>query len=185
MKKNVPTRVSFAERHKDVLLVSLAYLIGFTTAFIAFAVAGDESFKGEHKSYSNQASVVNRTTEEVGVKVVEKPEGLFMERNGKERVLSATTSVFPASVGHHSQIVTSEVSPSGSYIHYCAETDPAARECQHLVYSVEEDKVYRLKNSEGALESQNTAASSVTWSMNDMLQAGNLLASSESGWVLR
>jgi len=184
MKKSAPARVSFTERHKDVLLVSLAYVIGFTTAFIGFAIGSDKSFK-EHALYDSEMIITARAEAQDSVKVVEKSEGLFMERNGEERILSASTFDFPAPVGFHSQIISTSISPGGRYIHYCAESDPSVGMCHHFVYSVSEDKVFRIRDNRGVFESLNDLAIDAVWVSEDSIQMGELSAGSGSRWILR
>jgi hypothetical protein len=172
--------------HHQALLVGLSYIIGFVTAFIMFGLTVDQGDKGQvkssHVSDNNEAIVA----ESMDTELSETEEGLFFKKNGEERILSALTNDSVAETGFHVAIAAAVMSPDALYAHYCAQMDMSVDQCQHFVYSVDEDKTYMVKNAEG--EMFTTAvdeAENVQWTATSELTMNGMTASGESMWVMQ
>ncbi len=173
-------------RHEQAIAVCLAYVIGFTTAFIGFGLNQDRH--GEWKKVAPEeaapASAVNAASG-FAVEVVKKDGGLFMLKDGQERIISAVSSGNESGPGYHRAIVAASVSPSGRYIHYCAETD-GEDVCTNFVYSVDADSLYVIKESNEPVISHDGEAAATSWSADDtLLVNGSVTVGAETSWRVR
>ena len=173
------------KNHEQALLVILSYVIGFTTAFIMFALIDGDQNSGYKSSHVPEEEVPGTMEEDMGVEVMETGEGLFVKKGGQDRIISALTDTAPAEPGFHTDIVVSSVSPDGMYVHYCAETDPASGECQHFVYSVAEDRTYMVKDGEAEVMTPSAEAALVSWMPGSELNFSGRTANQASLWILR
>lgn len=130
------------KHHEPALLVVLAYVIGFTTAFIAFKLADDRAWLSAVDLSSQEEQ---RSGERPALML--KEGGLFIDINGQERVLSAKLLDGDFIDGFHSDIASARVSPDGKFVHYCVVTDDPDR-CINFVYSLARDMSYRVKNGD-------------------------------------
>lgn len=174
--KAVPLEIK-TRHHEPALLVVLAYVIGFTTAFIAFKLAGDRSWL-----YSADQSA--QSGESVGERpaLLIKESGLFIGMNGQERVLSAKLSDGDFIDGFHSDIASARVSPDGKFVHYCVVTDDPDN-CVNFVYSVARDMSYRVKNGDERFVSKIEDTDSFGWDSFGRLVLGDYQsASADEPW---
>lgn len=176
------------KKNEQALLVVLSYVIGFTTAFIMFVLVGENA--KDHRYFSKEsakASVsADREDKMVGsLEIMETAEGLFIKKDGHERILSAYTESGSAGPGFHTDVAVSSISPDGQYVYYCAEMEAGTDSCQCFVYSVAEDTTYIVKDGETALQTSSAEASEFSWSDSSEIQLNGRMASQESMWVLR
>lgn len=171
-------------KHEQALLVALAYVIGFTTAFIAFAL-NVEDYRADKSPRTPKETRVQRAAASQPVQVVDREEGLFMVKDGRERILSAKATQGNSGDGFHDIVAHASVSPGGGYIHYCAEVSLSPGSCRHFVYSVAEDIVYKVKDQGVPLATANSEAASAAWTADEALGFGGRLADHRSGWHLR
>lgn len=182
-----------AMKHEQAIIVGLSYVIGFTTAFIAL------SFVGSGSRFDGAKEIVISKTERAivpaargaaiggqGVRAVTNDEGLFLLKDGKERIISAVSNEAAAAEdGYHSQIVTATVSPSGQYVYYCAVLQAAARECSHFVYSVKDDLVKRVNKEGKPFASTAEEALFVSWASDDSLHISSAENAAAPDWSIR
>lgn len=163
-------------------MVILAYVIGFTTAFIMFALVDkDRQHKAVHLIPEENLGRVEAMER---VEIMENGEGLFVKKGGEERIISALVDALPTEPGFHTDIVVASVSPDGAYVHYCAVTE-VAEECQHFIYSVREDKTYMVKAGDAMAVTPSAEVTTITWSGASDLNVSGQTASPASLWTLR
>lgn len=179
-------------KHEQAILIGLSYVIGFTTAFIALSFVGNDNGFNEAKQ-----TVISKTERAIvpmargavggqGVRAVTNNEGLFMLKDGQERIISAASKEANAAQdGYHSQIVTTAVSPSGQYIYYCAILQADARECSHFVYLVEDDMVKLVKKEGQPFASTAEEALFVSWTSDDSLHISSAESAAAPDWSIR
>lgn len=174
-------------KHEQAILVALAYVIGFTTAFIAFSINDSNGYSSVSKSYNqNNKNLVSKAHAEPTVQALINDEGLFALKDGAQRILSAQVSgaVVENTGGYHKKIVATSVSPDGRFIYYCAQVSDS-EECMNFVYVLSEDKVYSVKDESKLAVTPFTAAKEAFWSENGTLNlAGMTSQNSESPWQL-
>ncbi len=140
-------------RHERITLVVAAYIIGFTTAFIAFGVnqiGGGESTNVISYNSVNTAEKVTTRPDSVASIRVEK-DGLVVVAEGLQRLLSARKSAFSASVissspapGFAERLVEAELSRNNKFVYFCEQLDMESETCDPYVYSLENDTVYSV-----------------------------------------
>lgn len=168
-KKKVSTPAS---DHTHAILVALAYLIGFITAYIAFGL----SQTGYHKSKPMVKDQHYGASAYSSVKAVTTDEGLFMSSQDQERIISAKSEGEVLKLGYHRNIVAVSVSMDGEYIYYCAEMNEEGS-CHHFVYVKADDMVYSVVKDGQPLVTDNGFSQNVMWRKSNALQIGNLLSS--------
>lgn len=175
-------------KNEKVALVFFAYIIGFTTAFIAFAINDNEYSKKDMAAFKKHPEVVAHTDRvqqnNSGVEVMEREEGLFVLIDGQERVLSATASNGVSGEGFHTEIFSSSVSPSGQYVHFCASLVGEEGLCTNFIYSTEEDMVYRVKVGDEPLIATEEDAGTTSWISGETLSFLEGSASMSTNWTI-
>lgn len=173
------------QNHQQALLVVLSYIIGFITAFIMFGLG--DSGKVVVEKYSEQGprgpySVIAPKPR----LLTENEEGLFVEVDGEQQIISAQTDSDKAELGFHVSIIHSVMSPSLKYAYYCAQMETDSDECQNFIYSVDEHKIYPIKNSTGDVSTNSTDGIFMgTWSSyEDVLYIGGQRTRADLRWEL-
>lgn len=171
------------KNHESALLVVLAYVIGFTTAFIMFVLANDTKQQIVDPAFEPD---VDMTQDRPASKLelMQTGEGLFVKLNGHERIISAFTDDSEADAGFYTAIVSATISPDGQYVHYCAKMEVGAATCRHFVYSAAEDATYMLKDAGEQLETPDAMAAEWSWSVDSTLSDGERVAGPASRWVI-
>ena len=175
-------------KNEKVALVIFAYIIGFTTAFIAFALNYDGKSKHDFavsKTDYKEVAHADEVQTNSGVEILNKSEGLFIAMNGSERVLSAAATDDMSGEGFHTEIFTSSVSPEGKYVYFCASLVGEAGMCTNFVYSVADDIVYKIKVDGESLKLGNDEAAEVSWVKEDTLRFQEGLAAAAASWNIR
>lgn len=167
-KKKVSTTKS---DHTHAILVVLAYLIGFITAYIGFGL----DYNINHKSKTVVGNQNQGASAYSSVKAVTTDEGLFMSNGDTERIISARSEKTDLSLGYHRDIVATSVSMYGDYIYYCAEMNDEEL-CHHFIYVKKEDKVYPIMKSGNALVTDSYLSQNVLWLKNNTLQIDQLIS---------
>ena len=176
-------------RHEKVTIVLLAYIIGFTTAFIAFGIDNDGSLtKYSHPDNNRAQSQVrvepkNNNQESVAPTLgsVVESDGLYALIDGQERVLSALaiTANQPRD-GFHYSIIDTDVSNNGQYIYYCAQQMSSDKNCLLYIYELSSDSVYRAKNDQGQQISLPVSDAKLSWRDDDRLMTGEYISKDSS-----
>lgn len=178
-------------KNEKVTLVFFAYIIGFTTAFIAFAINDNKYSDNDIVAYEDHSEIVKPTNHnpvlqnQSALKIVEKPEGLFIQNGSQERVLSATAIDGVSGEGFHTEIFASSVSPNGQYVYFCASLVGEQGICANFVYGVTDDLVYRVKVGEESLKTTEEEAGTASWVSNDTLKFFEGSASMGTNWTIR
>lgn len=130
-------------RHERAFLVALAYVIGFTTAFIAFGVSSDTitdqiSYTGSQNVAAVAATMTAVpepiiTTQDVGLD----ERGLYVMRDGEEYFVSARLPQgSEPGAGYHVSIDRLTLTNDGRLLYYCAQEDFDQEGCTEYVYDV-------------------------------------------------
>lgn len=173
------------EKHENVIIVVLTYIIGFNTAFIAFGLEVNLYSAKDSLSAANnyqQASLANVAS----TKVVEREDGLYVVTDKGERILSAEVDESRAGQeGFHNTIVTAQVSPNGELIHYCAQAKAEDNFCFNYVYELKSDSIYRVQTGTGEHVASLTRASGDSWSgSRSLMIEGMVSVNDETPWRL-
>lgn len=138
-------------KHEQLMLAGLGFVIGFTTAFIVFGFKDKPKeihHPGEewHESYGLVANASQADGSAIDDAIVTN-DGLFAKLGEKERIVSAAALGPEARVaGFHYAVSKTLVSPDKQYLYYCALAEPVDVSCYHYVYSVADDSIYPVKN---------------------------------------
>lgn len=183
-----------AIRHEQAVLVVMAYVVGFVTAFIAFGVnKSDEAKQIVYTPTTNevQANQVIEATEEESMAPVNNSannasvagafyqDGMFTAVNNSEQVvLSVDSALMPdlatdpqfASQGLHQSPPEYVVSPNGAFIYFCEEyTTPGT--CRSFVYDLAQDLIIPVTFAGERTEISLSDAATASWSNNTLLIA--------------
>ena len=167
-------------RNEKAFIVVLAYIIGFTTAFIAYGVPTLETHQDKKSSSQKIAeqsgSIVTAYVNETG---------LFAETQAGSVIISAkATEQSIQKDGWHYDIATASVSPNGRFVHYCEQSLEIPTECKHFVYVAENHTVHRVTRNGTQLVSDTNTVSN-PWTNDNRLQFGTSESnSSVNPWVL-
>lgn len=175
-------------KNEKVALVIFAYIIGFTTAFIAFAI--------NDKSQSGSDLVILNDDQEAGVyadgiqtnsevELLNNADGLFILKDGNERILSAVATDGMSGEGFHTEVFSSVVSPNGQYVHFCASLVGETGVCTNFVYSVGDDMVYKVRVGDELLRIGKEETAEVSWVKEDTLRFKEGMAAAAANWSIR
>lgn len=175
------------KKHEQIVIVCLAYIIGFTTAYIAFALSDTDRAIDAEPPVAPASHSAPKADARTHAEAAMTAEGLVLLKDGQERVLAARV---PAGTetdidGFHYDDVAILVSPNGQYVHYCAVVKEDGT-CTHLLYSVAEDKVYQVYNGAGALVSDIALAGTSKWRPDGSLEVASAVsADPATPWIMR
>lgn len=141
-------------RNEKIVIVLSAYVIGFTTAFIAFGINNsytpsvpEEDFS---RSYVQPLSV--KVAPQVISSIEENDEGFFAVIGGYKRMLSAKRSTLGANViasnatsGFYTAIIANTLSKDAQFVYFCEQQKTDAKDCAAYVYSLADDSLHRVK----------------------------------------
>ncbi len=134
-------------RHERVITVLSAYLIGFTTAFIAFGVTQIENRVDfvYVPTPSQTAAVVNAVPTDAPVTTVSEAylsEAGLMYKGNKGEVLVSAYAEDGQKDGVHQSIFEFSMSPDGKYLYFCEVPTADIDACKPFVYVVAAEAVY-------------------------------------------
>lgn len=174
-------------KHKEAVIVSLAYVIGFTTAFIAFAINDGSSSDGFSRNHRVEKSEVKHDYKDHGVRAVTTDEGLFVVIKGEKTLISrySEESEKENAVGHHVSVPIATVSLDGKFVHYCAEV-VEGEACMNFVYSLEDASIHPIRNGEDPLVLTEAEARTAVWHADGNLSIANTVsAAPNTPWLMR
>lgn len=184
-------------RHEKTIIIITSYVIGFTTAFIAFGInkiSNPEMINDnvieparltsmqQHEEASNTDGITN-----VGFG----KDGLFAITPTYERLLSADKNSFSATVansiqntpGFYYAIVDAEVSRNGKFVYFCEQNDETAKYCLPYVYSLSDDSLHVVKRGGGTYKSPVDGHTS-SWSEdNSLVLNGMVSEDNQTPWI--
>ena len=142
-------------RHERALVVAASYIIGFTSAFIAFGVSNiPQTPELLVNSVSSQAQVVTASAKKSEATSLRfEDAGLVVVTEDLERLLSARrSSSLMANVissgaqsGFAVSIVEAEISRDGQFVYYCEQQSTDSDSCVAYVYSVVDDIIHPVQ----------------------------------------
>lgn len=171
-------------KNEKVMLVILAYIIGFQTAYIAFGLTDDRRSVAPG-DFSPAASIEKTTnTSKESLSVSELSDGLYATLGNQERLLSAqvigTTKSRP---GFHNAVISSSVSPNKKFIHYCVQETESSKTCSHYIYELAADTTYRVETEGGSNVDTDFTSASAIWDNAGLFLVGNFISyNSEKPW---
>lgn len=178
-KKTVPVT-----DHTKAILVGLAYVIGFTTAYIAFELNDYSSSYVVKENYQTESRVVQQASAYGAVRTITNSEGLFVASDEGERIISAATNEDDLEFGFHKEIVSTSVSQDGTMVHYCATMDDTDS-CYHFVYVISEDVVHPVRDKDRLLVTSSMVAKESNWLTDNRLSIGGTLSQdSTTPWLM-
>lgn len=122
-------------KNEKAIITSLAYIIGFTTAFIGFGLQSSEPLMTNNTAQVFVAADKN-TEPAIASRVEVTEEGLFYVDSTGNHVISVYESELESpKPGYHSSVTTAQLSPDGSYVHYCVIETSASPVCTNYLYS--------------------------------------------------
>ena len=171
-------------KHRQALIVALSYVIGFTTAFIAFGIDNfshdiDKKYHKASSPASSQNFKTDSQAERVSISVRE--DGLYAVISDRERILSAqTASVLDAKPGWHHEVIKTEASPNGQFIYYCVQVSVENGECENFVFVVSEDIAYRVSRADGEAMSSDINSLVAGWTNDNLLIINSYISADKS-----
>lgn len=137
-------------RHERVVLIVLAYVIGFITAFIAYNFTPQTDINTQSSLHVSEKETGQ--TPQFAFNVVFEDDGLYAVTNTYRRIISANKNVLSAAAqaniaegsGYHYKIVDAEASRNGKYIYYCEQLSESSSTCDPYVYNLETDTVHHV-----------------------------------------
>lgn len=183
-------------KHERITLVVLAYVIGFSTAYIAFALQSpnNDYYNITTSTIAHTPAIkpmeevyAARTTSLDTISTTEKEDGFYALIEGKERILSAAliNSMQPRS-GFHHKIIEPSVSLSGMYIHYCVQPSAASSTCVHHIYDVTTDIVHIMTVADEPVETLIADRIIPLWLQDDTLRLSDYISvAPNTPWKVR
>jgi len=185
-------------RHEQAVLVVMAYIVGFVTAFIAFGISESNkalpltNYKTDNHISANQvaeaadADVVEVTHSDNKVSY---EDGMLQVHNVYDNpiVLSVDVSLMPelaedpqfSDQGVHQSLTQYGVSQDGNYVYFCEQmVQPDT--CRSFVYDITEDLITPLTFSGDGAEIAVADAATARWS-NGVLQIAEYTSEYQSG----
>jgi len=184
-------------KHERAAVVFLSYLIGFTTSFIAYGLVTDQEYLAPlvvapSIPSTQMASLVEATPKTVEVPVeidsnarIEQA-GLFLVRNGEERLVSASYESAP-NLGTlaHTKVSTYAVSTDGSKLFYCATSIDTVSGCNAYIYNWDDNTIQLVSVADQALLLEATAINAA-WSSDNRLQVNqHVSVDAAAPWVMQ
>ena len=172
-------------KHEQALIVVLAYLIGFSTAFIAFGLDNVKSYKPkpDSKPYTTQLPVKSAAEErgEARIGIAIREEGLYALLSDRDRIISAqSASLIATESGYHHQVIKTEVSPNNQYIYYCVQLVATSSDCANFVFDVDEDVVYKVSRADGEQIMTPATLLVAAWTSDNLLTINNFVSASKA-----
>jgi len=141
-------------RHEKVVLVVTSYVIGFTTAFLAFGMNQLYMAK-DVLATSTVHNVIKTKVADTGpekiLSVTTDSEGLSAVTSKGTIILSAKKSTLESSVigsvdvpGYHTAIIDAEVSRDGNFVYFCEQLSEENETCGAYVYALASKILHRV-----------------------------------------
>ena len=141
-------------RNEKVVLVVLAYIIGFNTAFIAFGLSTEYALEKSVVYIPTPSAAATETIDNVEtptqstdvVQILEESEGLYaLVGNQKKALTARVEAVSEPRDGAYVSVPLYSVSPDGAYIHFCEQQITSDPTCKHFIYNVDRHVLHRVK----------------------------------------
>ena len=168
-------------KHEKALIVVLAYIIGFTTAFIGFGLPGQQNLTTD----DSLVVLEDFTSKPIASAYVDEM-GLFAKTQQGSVIISAQDQTLTEEKnGYHYDIHLATVSPNGEFIHYCQQSLEVPTDCVHYVYVASEHEVWPVTIAGEHLVSTDTEVRN-SWNSDSTLTiAGTTSVSPSTPWELQ
>lgn len=185
-------------RHEKIVLVVLGYIIGFTTAYIAFGITPDVNYdddysarythEPQHPSSERRSDSTHTDDAKANsnIDIILTEDGMFAEIEGEEKVISGKlydgVTIGP---GFHVDIPRYEPSPDGKYVYYCEQQSTTENVCHEYLYLVQEHLIKPLK-AQGELLTSAISDSGFKWMREGVLASPKFVSlTPETPWELK
>lgn len=153
-------------RHERVVMVISAYLIGFTTAFIAFGVTQIEDtvnfvYVPAPAQTASVAQAVAPSETSLAAEARINDTGLVYVQNGNEVLVSAFGEADGVD-GVHQSIFEFSLSPDKQFLYFCEVPSADIEACKPFVYVAKADTVYPVTEG-GERIALPLTATELTW----------------------
>lgn len=172
-------------RHEKILLVVVAYIIGFITAYIAFTVDRTDGAvevpvapaKAENTTPPARTPAAPEAVYQTSA--VQENGAFYVVVDGERRRLSVNlagnsqaSSVIDSGIGGYYEPIINAVSSDGRHVFYCERNTPDTDLCTAFVYSVEDELTYMLASQNEKELQLAIAQEDVRWQPNNLLIVG-------------
>ncbi len=186
-------------RHERAFVVMASYVIGFTSAFIAFGInhftPTDVIVMSDTITQiaTQQPAMQPRQGQSYSASIRVEPAGLVVVSEAGKRLLSARKdSPYLASVisaepqpGLAVKIIEAELSRDSRFVYFCEQLTPDSQSCTAYVYSIADDVLHPLQVRDAGYEPQIVTHTSA-WSQDGNLMVDGFISSSaETPWELQ
>ena len=141
-------------RHDRVIVIVSSYIIGFTSAFIAFGLTNTSNNNlklttSDFKVAHEVANVVESEKKTASLHI--EADGLVVVTPEGERLLSArktpelAASVIASKPGYAVKLTEAELSRDSKYVYFCEQLSSDTETCDPYVYSLSEDVLHPVK----------------------------------------
>lgn len=177
-------------RHEKVFLILIAYVIGFTTAFIAFGINVFPASVSVHKNIDPmlQASVNvleqdsesqnEATITEIGYD----DEGLYAIYQGEKIILTAKKDVLGASAiateeipGFYHYVLEAVLSPNGQFVYFCEQLSEEAVTCDPYVFALSDGILHKV-TVDGEVYRSSNQDHTISWLDDNRLVLNNMVS---------
>lgn len=144
-------------RNERVALLVTAYVIGFTTAFIAYGLTQNVNpsiVDATNLTSNTQTAIVATATpttepETYYPKLRTDSTGLYLDTADQKQILLAyqATEETASQPGVYYKVIGAALSPNKEYVYFCEQRSPEAETCIPYVYSILEDVVYPVRTN--------------------------------------
>lgn len=182
-------------RHEKAVIVLTSYVIGFTTAFIAFGLNAmynnADTLNNSYQAASKISSTADYKKIHNNISAIGTDEsGLYVTIGGYNRIISGNKNALGASViesvkgpgyavEHHFATVTED----GWFAFYCEQTEEDMTTCDPYVYSLFDDTIHKV-TLDGYHETLDISDVVVTWSETNQLIINSFTSKDQSKpWI--
>ncbi len=178
-------------RNEKIIIVISAYIIGFTTSFIAFGLETPnqtEVPQSQEQHVHAQVEKFDASLETIS-SIETNDDGLFIVTDGYSRLLSAKRGSLGASLiasvptpGFHTKIIAASLSKDLKFVYFCEQQIPDTQKCSPYVYSLLDDSSHVVKLN-GAVFEQAIEGHTAVWTDNNLLVLNeNLTSNPQKPW---
>ena len=180
-------------RHEKVAIVITSYVIGFTTAFIAFGInqlyMSQQILNEEPEFVAMEKQEVE--PEETILSVAVTSEGLSAVTSLKSVLLTANKSSLGSAVigstntpGFYAEIIEAEVSRDGRFVYFCEQLGKLDTYCDPYVFSLSDEMLHKVTLNDEVFAPDSETHSSF-WSDENQLSVNGAFSSDiEKPWKL-
>lgn len=170
-------------RNEKAVLVALSYVIGFTTAFIGFALTDTQTdhfaLSGNVSDYVPTAASQKAHASEP-LHIVFDETGMYADFDEKMVIISGKLHEGIAEgPGFHVEIPFYEVSPSGKYVYYCERETESDNVCNEYIYEANTHTSHTLQHDGQSFRSF-LFTSNFDWTKVDIATYDTLVSLSEN-----